>query len=62
MTKAPKLTEFRNCFEAGMIFEEAIGCAGLSDKSAEVIEVLRNCWDRWERSFSADCQAESALA
>ncbi|MEY9676057.1 hypothetical protein ABIE93_005991 [Bradyrhizobium elkanii] len=62
MTKAPKLTAFRNCFEASMTFEEAIGCSGLSDKSPEVIEVLRNCWDKWERSFSADCRAESVLA
>ena len=39
------LSEFRNCFEAGMSFDEALGCAGLSGKSEDVIRVLRNWWD-----------------
>ena len=38
------LSEFRNCFEASMTFDEALGCAGLADKPAEQIEVLRNWW------------------
>ena len=41
---SPKLSEFRNCFEAGMDFETALGCAGLSDIKAEAIEVLRRFW------------------
>lgn len=62
MTKAPKLTAFRNCFEASMTFDEAIGCSDLSEKPPEVIEILRATWDRWESSFWADCRSESALA
>ena len=38
------LSEFRNCFEASMTFEEALGCAGLAGKPAAQIEVLRNWW------------------
>lgn len=53
MTKTPKLTAFRNCFEAGMTFKEALGCAGLSEKPAEVIEVLRNFWNRLEAMAEA---------
>jgi hypothetical protein len=53
MTSAPKLTEFRNCFEAGMTFEEALGCSGLYDKPEKQIEVLRNWWRTLElRSVS----------
>ncbi len=48
MTNAPKLTAFRNCFEAGMDFEAALGCSGLSTAPAGSIAALRNVWDRWE--------------
>jgi hypothetical protein len=53
MTKAPKLNEFRNCFEAGMTFEEALGCSGLYDKSPDVIRVLRDFWLRLEAMAAA---------
>jgi len=48
MSTTPKLTAFRNCFEAGMDFETALGCAGLSDQSEDTIEVLRRYWDNLE--------------
>ena len=48
MTKTPKLDELRNCFEAAMDFDTAIGCAGLSDYPEVTIAVLRRLWDRWE--------------
>lgn len=51
--RTPKLTAFRNCFEASMDFETALGCAGLADKSEDVIEVLRAQWNRWETVFNS---------
>lgn len=42
------LSTFRNCFEACMSFDEALGCSGLAGKSPEVIEVLRNFWNYLE--------------
>lgn len=51
MTKAPKLTAFRGCFEAGMDFETAIGCAGLSGAPEASIDALRNVWARWEAAY-----------
>ena len=55
------LTEFRNCWEASMTFDEALGCSGLSEKSPEIIEVLRNWWISLERNFSDECRVENAL-
>ena len=55
------LTEFRNCWEASMTFEEALGCAGLAGKPADLIEVLRQAWNGWEQSFSAECCAQEYL-
>lgn len=51
MTNAPKLTAFRNCFEAGMDFDTALGCAGLSEAPAASITALRNVWARWEAAY-----------
>ncbi len=51
MTKAPKLTAFRNCFEAGMDFDTALGCAGFVDLPEGSIRVLRNAWARWEAAY-----------
>lgn len=45
------LTEFRNCWEASMTFDEALGCAGLADKPDTLKEVLRRFWINWEQSF-----------
>lgn len=59
---SPKLTAFRNCWEASMTFEEALGCAGLADSKPELIEVLRRFWDGLEKQFSAACRVEEILA
>ncbi len=48
---APRLNTFRDCFEASMDFETALGCAGLADLPAATIEVLRNSWIRWTVQF-----------
>jgi hypothetical protein len=42
--KSPRTTTFRNCFEGGMDYETALGCAGLLDQPA-----LRIYWDHMER-------------
>ena len=42
--KGPKLAAFRNCFEAAMDYETALGCAGLENQPA-----LRVYWDYMER-------------
>jgi hypothetical protein len=55
------LTNFRNCFEASMTFEEALGCAGFADKDPAVIDVMRFFWDTMERNFAAKCRAEETL-
>lgn len=47
MTKAPKLTAFRNCFEAGMDFDTALGCSGLYAHPF-AHKALRSVWNRWE--------------
>ncbi len=47
-TKTPKLDAFRNCFEAAMDFETALGCAGLSEVPEGTINALRHVWSRWE--------------
>lgn len=52
-TKAPKLNAFRDCFEASMDFETALGCAGLADKPTEQVSTLRDCWNRWEATFNS---------
>jgi hypothetical protein len=44
----PKLIAFRNCFEAGMDFETALGCAGLSHHKPEVLFILHRAWMKWE--------------
>ena len=48
-----QLSAFRNCFEAGMDFETAIGCAGLADKKPETLEMLRRWWDALETNFNS---------
>lgn len=48
-----RLHVFRDCFEAGMDFETAIGCAGLDTCNIATKEVLRRTWDRWERRFNS---------
>ena len=40
--------ELRNLFEAGMDFDTALGCLGLSEKATD----FRASWDRWEADFS----------
>jgi hypothetical protein len=60
-TPSPKLTVFRDCWEASMTFEEALGCSGLSEKSPEIIAVLRNLWDSLERHFATACRVEALL-
>lgn len=47
----PKLNAFRDCFEAAMDFDTAIGCAGLSDQPEATKAVLKRQWDRWETRF-----------
>jgi hypothetical protein len=47
-----KLSEFRNCFEAGMDFDTALGCAGLSDIKPEAVDVLRGWWASLEANAS----------
>lgn len=44
--KAPKLCTFRNCFEASMDYETALGCSGLKDQPA-----LRTFWNYLERQY-----------
>lgn len=48
MTQISKLHAFRDCFEAAMDFDTALGCAGMSELSDAVIEMLRRQWNRWE--------------
>lgn len=45
--KAPRVTAFKNCFEAAMDYDTALGCAGLPDQPA-----LRVWWDHMERQNS----------
>ncbi len=40
--------ELRNLFEAGMDFDTALGCLGLSERAAD----FRASWDRWEADFN----------
>lgn len=47
----PKLNAFRDCFEAAMDFETALGCSGLSDLPGATQEVLKRQWARWEERF-----------
>lgn len=50
----PHLGALRDCFEAGMDFDTAIGCAGLAEKKPEIVEMLHDrLWAIWK------AQAES---
>jgi hypothetical protein len=42
-----KARQLRNLFEAGMDFETALGCLGLSERAEE----FRGCWAAWESAF-----------
>jgi hypothetical protein len=42
-----KARQLRNLFEAGMDFETALGCLGLSEKAEE----FRGRWAAWESAF-----------
>jgi hypothetical protein len=48
----PKLNTFRDCFEAAMDVDTALGCAGLSDLPEASVEVLKRQWNRWEERFA----------
>ncbi len=48
---APKLNAFRDCFEASMDFDTALGCSGLYDLPDVTKEILRNLWNKWEARF-----------
>jgi hypothetical protein len=39
-----KARQLRDLFEAGMDFETALGCLGLTERAEE----FRDRWDRWE--------------
>ena len=52
VSSTPKLDALRNCFEAAMDFDTAIGCAGLSYVPEGTIALLRRLWDRWEATAS----------
>jgi hypothetical protein len=43
-----KARQLRNLFEAGMDFDTALGCLGLSERAEE----FRGCWAAWESAFS----------
>jgi hypothetical protein len=42
-----KARQLRDLFEAGMDFETALGCLGLSEKAEE----FRDRWAAWEAAF-----------
>ena len=43
-----KTNQLRDLFEAGMDFETALGCLGLTEQA----EDFRSRWDRWEAAFN----------
>ena len=47
----PKLNTFRDCFEAGMDVDTALGCSGLSEVPEITVAMLKRQWVRWEARF-----------
>lgn len=42
-----KARQLRDLFEAGMDFETALGCLGLTERADD----FRSSWERWEANF-----------
>jgi hypothetical protein len=42
-----KVRQLRDLFEAGMDFDTALGCLGLTEKA----EDFRGCWAAWQTAF-----------
>jgi hypothetical protein len=52
-TAAHRMLTFRNCFEAAMDFDTALGCAGMSELDETTIAQLKAMWNAWEAAFYA---------